>query len=586
MKKFFLSTTLILLSNVLQNCLFAQIIEAKYLRPSMTILYLNDNDRNRQDLIDAIVRSSESLKSGVASDKFDKLSLGVNQISLSNSPSRPIPPDASLKKENPTKYFLAQLEFRKKVKQYNSKIQIQLTDRIQELAKEVIKKIFIIDSHGNMSDELIRQRGLYSATDGDVIKDKASQISRIADLGYNLLDRYFMVVYQLDDYVKVDKQYYDEIDKRWKALNDTLVKKGLSSGDYTPTIRQDEGYRLMFNAYTYKIEISKDWVMDEFYKLYWVDKNTSDLERANRIKALGNIVVPVKLLRKDDGNYSAFAPYGSNKPMEKLFENSSKEIQELSFFKSSNKINDLSAKGTVFQSYPILVKVGTKEDAYVDQRYFVYETTKKNESSDLESKRIGVIRAMSPISNNSGNATGNSLTTEFRQVSGKKIYPGMSIIQKDSKNRNFAVDYFKTNIGNGFGFSYELNLFSGSPGFGVGSIKASKGPMGVYTGIDIAILPDWFMVTLSTGKEIYLLPTGNLFLYPKLALGYKMFNGDQNSSNQEDGVAINPSLGLGLNLSPRFTLMAKYNYYNLPKYTHFETSVNNTFISIGGKVRF
>jgi hypothetical protein len=172
----------------------------------------------------------------------------------------------------------------------------------------------------------------------------------------------------------------------------------------------------------------------------------------------------------------------------------------------------------------------------------------------------------------------------------------MSIIQKDSKNVNFSLDYFKNNIGNGFGFSYELKLFSGRPGFGVGSIKSTKGPTGVYTGLDVVILPDWFLVTLSTGKEIYLLPTGNLFLYPKIGVGYKMFNPNSYTSGLDDGIAINPSLGLGLNLSPWFTLMAKYNYFNIPKYTHYEptsnpnnltgTVVNNTIISIGGKVRF
>jgi hypothetical protein len=596
MKKIVFSIILILCSSFIQNNLFAQTIEAKYLRPSMTILYLNDDDRNRQDLIDAIAKSSETMKSGVASDKFDKLSIGMDRISLLNFPKRPTPPPTSLKKQDPTRYFLAQIEYSRKIKQFNSKIQILLTDRVQNLAKEVIKKTFIIDSYGNMSDELIRQRGLYSATDGDVIKDNASQISRIADLGYDLLQRSFIVVYQLDDYVKIDKQYYDEIDKQLKAVHDTLVKKGLSSGDFKPTMRLDEGYKLMFNAYTFKLEITKDWLMDEFFKLYWIDKTTSASDRANRLRALENLVVPTKFLRNDRGNYSALASYGSNEPMDKLFANSSKEIQELSFFKSSNKINDLAAKATVFESYPITAKIGTKEDVYVDQRYFVYETTKKKESSDMVSRRIGVIRAMSPISNNSDNANGNSLTTKFRQVSGKKVYPGMSIIQKDSKNVNFSLDYFKNNIGNGFGFSYELNLFSGRPGFGVGSIKSTKGPTGVYTGLDVVILPDWFLVTLSTGKEIYLLPTGNLFLYPKIGVGYKMFNPNSYTSGLDDGIAINPSLGLGLNLSPWFTLMAKYNYFNIPKYTHYEptsnpnnltgTVVNNTIISIGGKVRF
>jgi hypothetical protein len=47
-----------------------------------------------------------------------------------------------------------------------------------------------------------------------------------------------------------------------------------------------------------------------------------------------------------------------------------------------------------------------------------------------------------------------------------------------------------------------------------------------------------------------------------------------------EGFVINPSIGLGVNVTPWFTLMPKYNYFNTVGFS------SQSQFSIGGKVRF
>jgi hypothetical protein len=285
----------------------------------------------------------------------------------------------------------------------------------------------------------------------------------------------------------------------------------------------------------------------------------------SKINALNNLTIPLDLVCINKIGLNAFAPYGSSPSMYKLFENTDQNIQDLVFKKASKKIIDLAAKATILEAYPVKIKIGTKEGVFVDQRYFVYEIRKKSEADKETLKRVAIIRAKSPIANNQVNATGNSLTTNFKQVSGKKVYPGMIVIQKESNNVMYSIDYYKTKSGSGLGFSYEFSIFS-SKAMGQ-NVKSTKGPAGLYNGLEIVILPDRFFGTITTAKEIYLLKTGNIFLYPKVGIG----------AVDVEALYIDASLGLGANITPWFTVISKINY--APQLNSINT------ISIGGKIR-
>lgn len=560
MKRYFSFLVIIILFIAYSPYLFAQTVEDKYLRPSMTILYLEDNDQTKKDILKAIIKSSDELKSGISTEKFDKLPIGVNKISIPNLPSRPKAPVFDESKQDVVSYALEQIAYKKELKKYNEILKSELTKKAQELSKNVIRAMFNVDQNGNMSDELLRSRGFYSATDADVIKDRASQISRLSNIWFRLIERSYIVIYTIDDFNKIDKAFYDEKDRLLKASHDILVKKGLKTGDYTPVIRLEEGYNISYSASIFKI--SKSW-FDSFFDLYWVTKESSLSERSNKIQAFNNAIIPVEFQRVDEGTYNAFDSYGSNAPMDKLFANTAQSIQEEIFFKSSKKVSELASKASITQAYPILVKLGTKEDIYVGERFFVYEKEKKSESANEKSKLVGVIRAVSPIANNKENATGNSATTKFIQVSGKKIYPGMTIVQKEDRNIKFGGEYYVTKSGSGVGFSFEFD-WSSSKTLGV-TLRNTRGPNGLYIGVEMLSVPNNDIVGISVAKEIYLLKSGNLFLYPKIGIGYNLDN---------EVPSVNPSVALGWNISPWLVLMGKVKPFN------------NSYSGIGIQLRF
>jgi hypothetical protein len=543
----------------------SQVMESKFMRPSMTILYLSDEDAERQRIIDAIVMGSESLSSGISSERFDKLAIGSKTVRLQGLPARPILPPTQ---GNFADTF-AKLAYNKQIKKFNSNVEIKLSKKVSELSKDVLKSMFLVDKNGDMSDELLKKRGLYSATDADVKLNKITEISRLENIGYDLIERTYIKVYQLDDVVKLDKNYYDEIDRINKMRSDSLVKKGLLKEPIAPVQRLEEGYSITFNSYTYKI--SSDW-SKSFFDEYWVDASTSTNEKNAKVSAFNQVSIPIELVSIDNGRFNATASYGMNAPLAQLFQNAAETFQDISFYEASSKVSDLAAKATISQAYPVLVKIGTKEDVYVEQRYFVYETRKKSMTDPGKSKFIGVVKAKGPIADNKKVADGSSIATTFLQTSGGRIRQGMYLVQKDFTNKNIQLDFYPSNLGDGFGFSYE---FGWSHARVMGdSWTQQKGPNNLFAGMDLIILPSgYFSATIAMGKEIYLLKTGNLFLYPKLGLGYGI-------DDLGEGFVINPSIGLGVNVTPWFTLMPKYNYFNTVGFS------SQSQFSIGGKVRF
>ena len=89
--------------------------------------------------------------------------------------------------------------------------------------------------------------------------------------------------------------------------------------------------------------------------------------------------------------------------------------------------------------FPIVKsKIGKKEGLTLDTRYFVYEKT-LGKDGKITSDLKGVLRVANNIVDNRTVTTGNTGTTKFYQVQGKKIEPGMCIQQKIDFNQGFNI---------------------------------------------------------------------------------------------------------------------------------------------------
>jgi hypothetical protein len=535
--------------------------ESQYLRPSVTFLFLEERESKKRDVASAIIENYLSIQNKLVYERFDYLPIGQKSISPLNIDPEPQPPIRSGRKDMALFEFIQYLKYKKNLKKYKAAKTVALTNEIPQIAKEVVKKLYNVDRNGNMNYDYLVQRGLYTASDADIILNKAAANDRLFKLGEELLNKVMIIVYEIETVTKYDKAYFDAKDKANKAFYDSLVKKGYKLDPPKPVERPYEGYGIDFNVHIYKIDPA--WFAT-FLSEFYVDASLGSDQRRTKINALQRAVIPITEVSKLPRSIMATASYGSNASMEELFKTSSQDMQYTAF-ETSNKrkenLSDLTAKSTVFQSYPISSKIGTKEDVFRGQRFTVYQSLQKNETSAIQKKFVGVVEAQFPISDNRSNSTGNTTPTNFKQTYGKRVYPGMQLVpRKGTRSMIGGAGYLRNSIGSGFSLNIELRNIATSFKEDKEYFKKSKKSKGLYYGLEGLIVPNYSIGTLTVAKEFYLLKTGNIFLYPKFGIGYSEASsmGNMTSSGASlSPIALVPSLGLGFNISPSLVLMAR-----------------------------
>ena len=325
-----------------------------YLRPSMTTLFLDRGEPLSERLI------AQMTANGIPG-KFNDNSIEMNTLRV----------DGDIIEEE-----LRQL------------IETQAT-------KYIMKRWFPSHDSTGWAMNVVHERGMYNATDADVIAANASFLkdALLKDQGLDLINRSYVVVYD----------FYD-------------IKR----------IRQDgtEGYQTNCNVHLYHI----DW-NDEVKNIFfdqWLNPNAID-EVTFPVKHVASFIKqnnlsPVKITQADQGDFLRLSD-------EKLFHAFSKEIEKAVDVYMTKINEDFKVKAAIFATSPIRAKIGTKEGVTVDQRYYVYERA-LNETGEEVAIKKGVIRATSNIVKNDSIATGDGGATTFYQTYGLAIREGMTIQQK------------------------------------------------------------------------------------------------------------------------------------------------------------
>ncbi|MDR2138886.1 MAG: hypothetical protein LBP50_05000 [Tannerella sp.] len=326
-----------------------------YLRPSLTVIYVDRGESLSGQLI-------EQMKANGLSGKFNDNSIEHSLLSVKG----PI-------------------------------TETELAGHLEkEVTGDIVRRWFPYDSEKKeYSTAVIEERGMYNATDADVIAAKAS--ARKDDLlktaGLQLIDRSYIVVYD----------FYDT-----KRLSD----------------ENSHGYETSCNVYLYKLDWNPE-VEALFYE-QWENPDAIDQLRFP-VKHIASIVkkshlTPVKVTQSNTKDFLTLSE-------EKLFEAFTKEIEKTADVYLTQANEDFKVKAPIFAVSPIRAKIGRKEGLTVDQRYFAYEI-ELDEQGERVTKRKGVVRATSSIVKNDTVATGNGGTSKFYQVHGRKLQEGMLLQQK------------------------------------------------------------------------------------------------------------------------------------------------------------
>jgi PBP1b-binding outer membrane lipoprotein LpoB len=391
----------------------------RYMRPSVTILFVDRGD-------DRSKKMAEIVKNYPIPSKFNEHNISIKTIQL-----------------KPGAEFIKQTE----------KI---LTEKA---SNQIVAKWFNRNSNGEFNMDLISERGLYNASDADVMKSRRAERKEalLKDAGENLLDRSYILVYDIYNIKTLDEA------------------KSSNASKY-------EGYQCLFDCYVFHLDWT-DSVAAVFYNDYWVDASAPNKDRANKFESAKfpvkyvtrtqNMFGTIESSQQKEQSKSIQPPYKNDN---KLFSGLFEKIVDIANVSLAKENEDFKVKVSVFSTKPVTAKIGKKEGLSVDKRFFVMEM-EMDKKGIIKAKRKAVVRASTEISDNRQNASGETKPSKFYQIAGGRIWEGMLLQENPDWGFGFSSGWAQSEgiIGSGFHLMAELNL----------SLLASKMSDMPFTGIKL-----------------------------------------------------------------------------------------------------
>lgn len=272
------------------------------------------------------------------------------------------------------------------------------------LGKEVISYLFHRDSKGNFDDSIIRERGLYNATDQDVRNLTGAKVQeQTLEWGEPLVNTSYVVV--LDIY-------------ETKATT-------LDNGDIS--------YTAKCAAHAYKLNGDKE-VLNNFYTTGWADESYSDAERAAAVAAYNDMKFELVYVTSVNVSGSSTKSQYSDGDIYEACKTAYSNV----VYNLEKKIPGWMTTNSVISVNPIAAKIGTKESLKNGDRFQAY-SYKEDRNGNLKSVKHGMVRA-TVIANNRGVASGNTKPSYFYQISGvANIKEGYVLKQKNDLKLGAAL---------------------------------------------------------------------------------------------------------------------------------------------------
>ena len=466
--------------------------------------------------------------------------------------------------------------------------------QLQRYFNQVVALYWSRDAKGNFSDELIRQRGNFTATDGQMIADEASENSRIGDLGYDLIEKSYIFVFDVLNIRTFEEVYNQKDAARRKSVEDynKKLKEGQAAKKFEPVKRIKQGWEIEYAYSVYKLKWNED-IQNDFFDNFWVDENTKE-GRAQKIAAFKAKNFEYEFVTSRKTTFNETKLKSSDSPvnpevMNQLLLTSSGTMQMLALSGIESSIEDFRLRTNIYSAYPIRAKLGTKESLKKEDRYFLYELS-LNEQGEKEKHRIGWAY-VTKVAKNNKVADGEMPTSKFKQHGGNKVYSGVLMEEMNDLGLNINLGMSRGNqFYQGVNLGLELNtskIISIVPGLYLGanlSIGGSKNQnLGEIIADDIfidSIGPDEMFYTdyitfddslyntsqvglsVYIGKEFYFLPNGNISIFPIAGVAFNNLsiterNGRAIYSSYETPEAYSfstfssyISIAVGYNISP------------------------------------
>lgn len=423
----------------------------------------------------------------------------------------------------------------------------------QRIANAMVAKWFSRRPDGTFSVELLKERGLYNATDNAALVAMASKrgTAGLMDLGMSLVDRSYLIVLDFPRLMTM-AQMYDR--------------------DSTPADHRIlNGFIGTMNAYVLKLEFNEQEAATFFEKL-WVSDDIPD--KAERVRAFDDYNFKLKSVSVFTEEITATQLNPGQKFAPKQQRTDAQLLRSMLEGGFSNIIlrlesarEEFKVKAMIHDVKPIAIKIGRKEGLRFDQRYFVYEN-RQERHGNIYKKRMGVIRAMS-VSDNRVVATGETKPSYFYQVAGGRLdASGMFVEQMNSKGFNLLLGFADGGLGGGMA-RIELMI---SPifyeVFGSGKIRRgmtawklwAEGALNFGAAEPQYVADDYMYYRGGFGlsKEIFLLR--NLFVEPSAGYMFEQADPTGDATYYYTSQHLTFDLRLGINITYRTQLMPALHY--------------------------
>ena len=388
----------------------AQETDANYRRSSIYSVLVNHTDQQFASEI------KEAFLQIPVPDKFNDHNLSVKVLNLDKKLS-----GASSEKENPliTEFL------------NNNKVASRLVGRW-------FNRDFFT---GQCNMELVKERGLYNATEFD--KQLASRSARgmamLQDAGEDLIGNTFVLV---NDIRYVDKN------KGAKTASSILKVFGSIAAAYTGSNIDDltdnigdmvetiKGFKVKINTFLYKLEWSDD-IATQFYQDQY-GAVPDPTKKANFDAARGNYKLKYVGKVESSGGTTSFLGINEDQPVVMVRKACQRAIDE-NVVDLQRNYEEFRTKSPLVSVEPITAFVGMKEGVTAKSKFEVLEVVEL-ENGKHKYNRVGVIQ---PIENLiwdnrfmavEEGAQGATLGfTTFRKVSGKDFSKGMLIREMTNK---------------------------------------------------------------------------------------------------------------------------------------------------------
>jgi len=443
----------------------------------------------------------------------------------------------------------------------------------QKTANEILSKWFSRDTAtGIFNMKVIHDRGLYNASDNDIMQASASKvgIDKLKDAGESLINGSYILVLEFYD-INTMTEIYNRRDVAKKIAAERMNK------NYQPVRREKNGWVGNVRGYLYKLNFN-DSIMNVFYNDLWIYENDDENTKLYKQKLFDVTDFPIEFVAQvqadaDGSQYNQGHPMAAPQQLSRtqLFQKMINTGINGCVDKIEVTLESFKVKAPIYKVKPISAKVGKKEGLKTDQRYFVFET-KQNNSGQVVFKRKAAVRVKKAMDNRTV-ATGKSNTySTFYQVSGLHIEPGMTIYQKNDLGVGVSGGVSIGEIGGGWG-KVEFNVARMASAVGDIGITQLKvfGAFGYenkeYDVLGLGTVYDMEFMRWQTGisKGFYIGP--RFSLAPFIAFGAE--SGANSKMNYDLNLESNDFIGanfFNFGLSGNFNLLHFLQIYGCANY--------------------